>query len=201
MKPVLFFYCSSHAKRLCSQAKLLTKITQQYTVQEFTKSGATVMTLSFPNLQHLTNNDILLVQISGNSLFKRNIEFQNINGKRIIHLKSFCPQDQATITQETKLLKEHLRSLTCKIYVIDQIYRHLYCCSKHFDNRIYRFQKRQNTILSCQFKDITNVRVINHLKFLNRSKNWLTSYPNVIIVNANEIEKVQPKEVFKQIVA
>jgi hypothetical protein len=179
MKPILFFYGSSHAKKLCFNARSLNKITNIYDIQECTKSGATINTLPFPNIQHLQSSDILVIQISGNSLFKRDIMFSNEKGKRTIHLKSFCPQEPEKIARENHILRSHLCTVNCKVLLIDNLYRHLFCCQTHFDKRILYYQKKQNSLFKTFFSELRNVTVINHLKYLGKTSTWLNKNTNL----------------------
>jgi deoxyadenosine/deoxycytidine kinase len=45
-----------------------------------------------------------------------------------------------------------------------------------------------------------NIQIEYLQRIHTKYENWLLSYPDVIIVNANEIEQVNPKDIFKQIV-
>ena len=83
-------------------------------------------------------------------------------------------------------LSQKLSNYPCKVYVIDNIYRHLDCCKKHYYKGLVQFQRKANVLLqkSIESKE-TKLRIqyLDHRRFLgiNFRKIWkITSYKKIM---------------------
>ena len=85
---------SSHAFRILKAVTRNKQITDTFLVSGTVKPGAKLADLNFPiqKLASFNESDILLIQLFGNELIKRNIKVENKNGKRTIHLTAFEPE-------------------------------------------------------------------------------------------------------------
>ena len=103
------------------------------------------------------------------------------------------------------LLKENNALTTTEHEICERFMTYLSALSANEPSMIIYLQttpeKAKERIVLRGRKEEENIQIEYLQRIHTKYENWLTSYPNVIIINANEIEKVQPKEVFKQIVA
>ena len=181
-KNKLVFIGSSHAKRLCHEANHISEITNKYTILDFTRPGSLFENLIWPERSTLTKNDIIIYQSFGNNLLQRHT-YKN-NG--IFHLTKFVPNKLSYLEKIFKQLSQKLSDYPCKIYVIDNIYRHLDCCKKHYYKGLVQFQRKANVLLQKSIEsNETKLRIqyLDHRRFLgiNFRKIWkITSYKKVM---------------------
>ena len=167
-KPRLVFYGSSHAKRLFKASLSVQKIVRKYQLIDQSKSGSSPSNHYLPNL-NLTEQDILIVATSGNSLFHKFTKMQIELNERKYYLTHFCPQDQSFIINEWTILKANLQeNANCKIYLLSNILRHLKTSNTNFtfDKRILSFQIDQNIRYQRFFSNIENLTFIRHNRLL-----------------------------------
>ena len=153
MKPKLIFFGSSHAKRLvlCAQ-----RLNEKYEIVDFSKPGARIGDLIVPNFELFTELDTVFVQVFGNSTFYKNIRITKEGNNRVIHLLKFNPRPIKELEAEYDYLLELVKKAKCKIVVIDNILRHISCCTQHYDKRIFslsKMAKQKNERLFYQRKE------------------------------------------------
>jgi hypothetical protein len=95
------------------------------------QSGATWETFRFKDglLNSLTSSDILVVQFLGNDLLQRHIDITP--NPKTIHLTKFVPKPDSYVRIVREKLAEKLSRLKCRIFIIDDPYRHIGCCPNH----------------------------------------------------------------------
>jgi hypothetical protein len=92
----------------------------------------------------LTENDILILQLFGNDWLQKYIKCTRKDKAKKFHLLKYVPVPQSKILEKYAHLKGMLSQLKCKIFFIDNIYRHLNCCSQHVHKEIWKFWTTQN---------------------------------------------------------
>lgn len=177
MKDNLIFWGGSHAKRLVFKAKEL-KLNEKYNILDFTKPGARIKETLTPNFGIYKETDTCFIQIFGNSAFKKNIKTTRDNNKKIIHLTKFEPQNSQVLRSEYEYLLEKVKNAKCKIVLIDNFYRHLFCCEEHHDQRTAPYQRKLNIEMKKFFEDYPRIIFIEHLKYLNFSNRFLKNTRN-----------------------
>ena len=87
----LHIFGSSHAARILKAVNRNKKLTDTFLVSGTVRPGAKLSDLNFPTqkLAGFTNSDILVIQLFGNELIKRNIKIEYKNGRKTIHLTAF----------------------------------------------------------------------------------------------------------------
>jgi hypothetical protein len=206
----MHFYGASHAKRLFMEGSKINSISTKYQMFNHCLPGSTILTNPFPNFNHLTSSDVLIIQITGNNLFQKDISFEKTSKGKIIHLNSFCPREQSFIDKENQRLKGKLENLlktpdkAPKVYLIDAIYRHLHCCKKHFDKRILHFQQKQNSIFRKLFKDLSpSLIVLNHLKCIKRKSRLLKRQHQLqkLTVDSVHLKRIHYRQILEKILS
>ena len=138
-KNKLVFIGSSHAKRLCHEANHINEITNKYKILDFTRPGSLFENLIWPERSTLTKNDIIIYQSFGNNLLQRH----TYKNKGIFHLTKFVPNKLSYLENIFTQLSQKLSDYPCKVYVIDNIYRHLDCCKNTIIKVLYSFKEKQ----------------------------------------------------------
>lgn len=186
-KPKMFIYGSSHAKRLADAAGKNKEITDIFEIVAYTKPGSSVTTYPLPPLV-ATEQDILVIQNFGNSLFNSpvKLEYVNMGWDKIFHLLQYRTQYPQVIKREYEILANSLKNLKCRIYLLDNPIRYSNCCKNHHDPRIVPYQKKQNVILKTFFtENVPKIIVLDHTRMMNtRTHNWLKNswnYKSIII--------------------
>ena len=173
-KPSLIFYGSSHSKRMVRWAKLSTELKQKYTIVDFSKPGCRIGTSLIPKFRKLKQNDVVIINIFGNSVFKKSgVVLEKKGIQKTFHLTSFCPTDPKVLESEFHLLLEATRGAVCKIFMLTNIIRHVHCCSLHQHKRIVPHQKLVNKKIQEFFHLQGNITVLDHWNFLGISKRTL----------------------------
>ena len=175
MKQTFTIMGSSHVANLAVQALKNSNITNKYTVRQVTKRGATFFSLysDLPDPASFKPDDVILFQCFGNSLFKKwispNVRNVTIDkNPKLIHLNKFLPNTQKSIELEWDLARTYFNSLKCTVFLIDNPIRHVNCCEKHRDNRLFKYQKWMNRKLHKFFQESENVRVLKHQSLLGK---------------------------------
>ena len=129
----LHVFGSSHAARILKAVVRNKQITDTFLVSGTVKPGAKLSDLNFPaqKLASFNESDILIIQVFGNELIKRNIKIDYKNGLKTIHLTAFVPEPAWKIQRAYSRLKELLEPLRCRIFILDNPLRHIRCCMKH----------------------------------------------------------------------
>ena len=157
---------SSHAARILKAVTRNKQLTDTFLVSGTVRPGAKLSDLNFPTqkLAGFSNSDILIIQLFGNELIKRNIKIDYKNGQKTIHLTAFVPEPAWRILRAYSRLKELLEPLRCRILILDNPLRHIRCCMKHRKllKGLHSFLEKQNKILAQKFGS----RVLNHKKYL-----------------------------------
>jgi hypothetical protein len=179
-KPKIYVIGSSHAFKIFQSLQKIPNLEISFELRNYTKPGSTVQKLHKPNSSEFTEQDIIIVQTSGNDLFeKRYVKVENFGkGRKIFHLEKFAPTSLTHRKNAILFLKEFLRETrsVAKVLVIDNPIRHGFCCIKHqhkdtsFDQEI--FNKR----LKAELSELSHVQVINHRKLLPYRHNKLKNY-------------------------
>ena len=163
---------SSHACRILEAVTQNVELTKTFSISGTVKPGAKLADLKFPSqyLASFKESDILLIQLFGNELIKRNIIVERKNGKKIIHLTAFEPEPAWKIQRACTRLKELLEPLQCRIFIIDNPLRHIRCCRKHRKNLkgLHSYLEKQNRLLARFFQGFSTV--LNHKKYLGMSR-------------------------------
>ena len=172
---------SSHANRLFACFLTIPTLNLMYIMKNITKNGSSFSSLLplLPDPFSFDRNDLVIVQVFGNSLFNRfvnnrkNVVFKG----RQICLKTFSPLSNEEIQNQWNLAAQFFRKLPCKILLIDNPCRHT--ISDGFLNKnVYFFQKRKNLELRNFFQTLENVKVINHLTLLPYPRFWSKNWKN-----------------------
>jgi len=152
-KPKLCILGASHARRLYYACKENTYIISRYDVIGNVQSGATWQTFKFNDkmLGQLSKDDVLVVQFLGNDLLKRNISITP--NPKTIHLLKFVPQPDSYVQIVRGNLKEKLKNLQCRIFMIDDPYRHLKCCEEHHNPGLLGYLSKRNKELHDFFSE------------------------------------------------
>ena len=127
-KNKLIFIGSSHAKRLCREAYCIEKITNLYEIVDFSRPGSLFENLVWPERSTLTENDKIVFQSFGNNLLQQH----TYKDGGIVHLIKFVPNKLSYLVKIFSQLIDKLSEYPCKIYILDNIYRHIQCCKKHY---------------------------------------------------------------------
>ena len=85
-------------------------IRQNFSVTGTVRPGAKFNNLVFPSklLNSFVESDVLLIQVFGNELLKRNVYVSHHNGNKTIHLTAFEPEPAWKIQGVYRCLKELL---------------------------------------------------------------------------------------------
>ena len=179
VKKTLYFVGSSHAKRLCQEAYKVEKIKNNYYVRDFSRPGSLFENLVWPERSTLDKDDIIIFQSFGNNILQKHIEREG--GK--IHLTKFVPNKFSYLEKIFNQLIQKVKNLPCKVYIFDNIYRHLNCCKKHHYKGLAGFQQTINLKLQKILKPVPNITVLDHRRFLgfNFRKIWKISKYNKIL--------------------
>ena len=180
-KNKLIFIGSSHAKRLCREAYCIEKITKFYDIVDFSRPGLRFENLVWPERSTLTKNDIIVFQSFGNNLLQRH----TYKDGGILHLTKFVPNQLSYLEKIFSQLLDKLSEYPCKIYILDNIYRHIQYCKEHYYKGLLHFQRKANVLLqkTIETRIIHNVRYLDHRRFLgiNFRKIWkMSSYKNIL---------------------
>ena len=171
-KPKLSTLGASHATRHYAACKENSNIRSKYQVIGNVQSGATWNTFKFKDemLAQLTERDVLIVQFLGNDLLKRHILITP--NPKTIHLMKFVPQPDSYVEIVRGELKKKLSTLKCKIFIIDDPYRHLKCCKYHKAPGLMQYLTKRNKELHTFFSEYT---VLNHKNLCSLSNRKLKS--------------------------
>ena len=177
----LIFIGSSHAKRLCWEAYYIETITKFYNIVDFSRPGSLFENLVWPECSTLTKDDIIVFQSFENNLMQRHTYKDWV----ISHLTKFVPNKLSYLEKIFSQLLDNISVYPCKIYIFDNIYRHLQCCKNHHYKGLIRFQKRANFLLqkTIESRSCHNVRYLDHRQYLgiNFRKIWKMSlYKNIL---------------------
>jgi hypothetical protein len=179
-KPKLVILGASHAKRLLTACKENTGLTEKFEVLSNVQSGATWETFQFKNglLNSLTSLDILVIQFLGNNLLQRHIDITP--NPKTIHLTKFVPQPDSYVRIIREQFAEKLSSLKCKIYIIDDPYRHIGCCPNHEWKGLLGYLGQRNRELHAFF---SQYMVLDHRRMMEipfRKLKCIRFYENLL---------------------
>jgi lysophospholipase L1-like esterase len=167
---------ASHAKKLHAAILKNKEFVKTYEVLSAVTPGAISSQLYFPNiLSEFEEGDVLIIIGFGNDVFVKHLLFT----RPTIHLTQFEPTATQELEKRWALVKSKLKKLTCQVKIIDNIYRHLYCCENHIHRGIAKYQKDTNTQLRTFFGE----QSINHLSLLDKSRSLRKAavYSNLLI--------------------
>jgi hypothetical protein len=143
-KPKIFLIGSSHAKRIGFQMKGIDE--KDFLVINLGKSGLKVNDLKVLHVG-VTEKDIMIVSILGNNFIK-NSPIKVVNGTRSKYiLEHLEPVNTTGILQCFSILQSKLKSVPCKVYIVDTFYRHLLYPSKAIKVQAYNLFKKRNCML------------------------------------------------------
>lgn len=179
MKRQLCIIGSSHASHL-TKATFKSKLIQtKFNISNSCKPGAVYTQTYFP-MQYLLNlnqNDIIILQLFGNDLMKRNIKIEKTGYKKIIHLTCFQPNNEDYMLNLYKDLQNKLKNVKAKILLLDNNIRYAFCCNKHIHKGLLMFQNKQNRIMRNYFEK-TNIKVIRHEQIIQKAFKYKIDYYN-----------------------
>jgi predicted AAA+ superfamily ATPase len=157
-KPKIFLVGSSHAKRIGFQ---MSEIDQKdFLICNYGKSGLKVKELKFPHVG-VTEKDIMIVSILGND-YIRNSPKKIVNGTRTKYvLEHLEPVTTNGILQLFSILQSKLRTVPCKVYIVDTFYRHLLYPTKAVKLQAYNLFKKRNLMLE-NFFFLQGIKVLRH---------------------------------------
>jgi hypothetical protein len=157
-KPKIFLIGSSHAKRIGFQ---MSEIDQKdFIICNLGKSGLKVKDLKFPHVG-VTEKDIMIVSILGNDYIK-NSPKKVVNGTRSKYvLEHLEPVNTNGILQSFSILQSKLKTVPCKVYIVDTFYRHLLYPSKAVKLQAYKLFKKRNCMLE-NFFFLQGIKVLRH---------------------------------------
>ena len=188
----LHVFGSSHAGRILKAVARNKQITDTFLVSGTVKPGAKLTDLIFlvKKLASFNESDILLIQVFGNELIKRNIRIDYKKGQKTIHLTAFEPEPSWKIQKAYSRLKELLEPLRCRIFILDNPLRHIRCCMKHRKSikGLHSYLEKQNRILAQGFGS----KVLNHKRYLGMAskkacklKNYLKLFSDSVHFKEN----------------
>ena len=183
---------SSHACRILGAFTQTMELTKIFSISGTVKPGAKLADLNFPSqyLASFKESDVLLIQLFGNELIKKNIIVERKNGKKIIHWTAFEPEPAWKIQRAYTRLKELLEPLRCRIFIIDNPLRHIRCCREHRRQLkgLHCYLEKQNRTLAQSFGS----KVLNHKKYLGieskkarKLKNYLKLFSDSVHFKEN----------------
>ncbi len=137
---------SSHANRLFACLLTIPALNLIYDLKKVTKNGSLFSSLLpfLPDPISFDGNDLVIVQVFGNSLFHRFVnKRKNVVFKgRQICLKTFSPVSNEEIQNQWDLAAQFFGKLPCKILLIDITGRHT-ISDRLLNKNVYFFQKRK----------------------------------------------------------
>ena len=182
MKNNLFVCGGSHAVRLAKAFEKNADILKIFTVISLAKSGQISSEISLPPI--VKKGDLVFIQTFGNELFKKHIFIEKLGKKKTIHLTKVHPTAPKDFLKIYGVLKKKLNSLKCTKVILDNIYRHISCCTKHKNPLIVTYQRKQNEELRRFFSGTDESDVaLDHRKFLGLNVRKLRDsvfYKNVL---------------------
>lgn len=151
-------YGNSHAALLSKE--LASIIPSCVHLTTYCKRGGKVESFPLPveELSQLKESDILFLLPFGNEMLARRIRVQS--NPKFIHLLECFPTAQNKLNRTYHHVRTALSSLKCRIFLIDNIYRHVEC------KQAFLFFKRQNKVIREVFSGMHNLEVIDHRKLL-----------------------------------
>ena len=157
-KPKIFLIGSSHAKRIGFQ---MSEIDQKdFLICNLGKLGLKVKDLKFPHVG-VTEKDIMIVSILGNDYIK-NSPKKVVNGTRSKYvLEHLEPVNTNGILQSFSILQSKLKTVPCKVYIVDTFYRHLLYPTKAVKLQAYNLFKKRNLMLE-NFFFLQGIKVLRH---------------------------------------
>jgi hypothetical protein len=164
-RPTLFCLGSSHGKRLAIALQKIPELCKEYKIENYAKSGARFENMDFPDLEKLTNRDVIIIQIFGNNFLKKFIKIKFINGKKQMLLTKYVPVPESTIISMYNSLKEKFSYTRAKIFCLDCPVRHLNYSSRQLATRVFQLFKARNKSLHTTLKN-SNITTLDHKKFL-----------------------------------
>jgi predicted AAA+ superfamily ATPase len=157
-KPKIFLIGSSHAKRIGFQMKEIDQ--KDFHIINLGKSGLKVNDLKVPHLS-VTKKDIMIISILGNDFIK-NSPKKVVNGTRSKYiLEHLEPVNTTGILQSFSILQSKIKSVPCKVYIVDTFYRHLLYPSKAVKVQAYNLFKKRNCMLE-NFFFLQGIKVLRH---------------------------------------
>jgi len=173
----LFIIGGSHAKRMYFLMKQNENLTRKYQIINLAKPGATAESVIMPDIEKITDKDILFVQLFGNDLFDRSsvVRFSQRNDRKF-HLKRFSPSPKDRYRQLFEQFKEKLKEVKGKIYILDNPYRYICQCKAHQYPGLIKVQRQFNAALHSTFFAEENVCTLSHLSLLNLGKKSRVAY-------------------------
>jgi hypothetical protein len=170
-KTDLIFFGASHCSRICKFALKDLKIKEKYNVLNYTKAGSVLKDLVVPNFESFKETAILIVWCFGNNILEKHTKFEN----RIIHLTKFVPLPDKVLERDYTLLLNMLKLFKGKIYILDHVIRHLFCCSLHHYNRLFAHQNIVNKKMKLFFTEQKQIKInfLEHIKLIGHRKKIL----------------------------
>ena len=153
-----------------------------FTVISLAKSGQISTEISLP--PKVKKGDLVFIQTFGNELFQKHIFIEKLGKKKTIHLTKVHPTTPKDFLKIYGVLKRKLKLLKCTKIILDNIYRHISCCTKHKNPLIITYQRKQNEELRRFFSGTDKSDVaLDHRKFLGLNVRKLRDsvfYKNVL---------------------
>ncbi len=149
---------SSHGVRLGVELKKIVGDQQNFTVRNFSKSGAKYANLIWPVSSKVSSEDTIIVLPFGNNLLKG--ASRKVSGSW--HLTKYLPQSRAKLSQLITELWAKTFDYSCRILVVTNFYR-LLCCQTHTYPGWLKFQIEVNKEIEKELCELAPlVRVIDH---------------------------------------
>ena len=166
---------SSHAARIY-KAVVRQPSSKVFKIFDLTTPGGTLggssnrVKINYDLLSNLNDCDHVIVQIFGNDLFEKNIQITQ--NPKVIHLTKFKSKSDEYIYQLFQILQKILSITKAKVTLIDNVYKHVFCCETHIHPGLIKFQAKRNKQLRSYFSQYT---VLDHRKILGLNPRKLKS--------------------------
>jgi len=162
------FLGASHATRLWKAAIQFIQENKVERVKLYnnTRPGASLLgknaPINYDLLASLTPNDFIIVQYTGNDLLEKRLLITH--NPKIFHITEFVPKSDNNVRRSRLLLKRILGISSAKVIIIDDVYRHLRCCTLHMYPGLVKYFAKRNKELKEFFPQY---EVLDHRRLLN----------------------------------
>jgi lysophospholipase L1-like esterase len=187
MKPVIYFTGSSHGKRLYSAFLNLPVLTENCELKNYAKSGCKYENLVLPNLDTLTANDYLIIQVFGNNLLEKHIRVKYIDGKKQFMLTRYKEVPENYILKIYSELLQRLKNCKGTLIILDSPPRHLNHTPRKIAIKVLKLFQARNKLLHDVFKN-SGIHTIDHRKFIgfkNRTTRTVSGFSQHLCDNVH----------------
>jgi hypothetical protein len=186
---------ASHAKKLSKAIINNKEFTKQFDIFTSCQSGALSTDLDFPQiLKEFTENDVVLILAFGNDIFVRHTITTRTPFK--IHLTKFEKVSETKLQQNFEYIKSKIKDLKCRVILLDNIYRHLYCCPEHVHKGIAKYQ----VLVNQQIKSFFGTQSINHLYLFDQQRKFRNrGFYSTLLVDSVHFKEEYYSEIAKNL--